>query len=205
MSSWLAVAFSDWFRSQYDVDTVLRETIHVWRNTRWCLRTNQTHRNSFCVLWRNTICPFVLEYATLAINLSLLQHSHLKFDTLDPLYLPDRATTTSLNPPDCATTISLSPQDRATTISHLITQKSGPRAVSCTWLHYMVSPELTWFVRIYSYGVAALKRVIIYCCRRCELDWFFAKMETCVAVSEDHVCKNISWKGQNYEIKLLSN
>ena len=29
------------------------------------------------------LCPFVLEYATLAINRSLLQHSHLKFDTLD--------------------------------------------------------------------------------------------------------------------------
>ena len=29
------------------------------------------------------ICPFVLEYATLAINLSLLQHNHLKLDTLD--------------------------------------------------------------------------------------------------------------------------
>ena len=29
------------------------------------------------------MCLFVLEYATLAINLSLLQHSHLKLDTLD--------------------------------------------------------------------------------------------------------------------------
>ena len=29
------------------------------------------------------LCPCVLEYATLAINLSLLQHSHLKLDTLD--------------------------------------------------------------------------------------------------------------------------
>ena len=29
------------------------------------------------------ICQFVPEYATLAINLSLLQHSHLKLDTLD--------------------------------------------------------------------------------------------------------------------------
>ena len=28
-------------------------------------------------------CPFVLEDATLAINLSLLQHSHLKRDTID--------------------------------------------------------------------------------------------------------------------------
>ena len=28
-------------------------------------------------------CPFVLENATLAINLSLLQHSHLKIDTID--------------------------------------------------------------------------------------------------------------------------
>ena len=28
-------------------------------------------------------CPFVLEYATLAINLSLLQRSHLKLDTTD--------------------------------------------------------------------------------------------------------------------------
>ena len=30
-----------------------------------------------------SMCLFVLEYATLAINLSLLQHSHLKLDTLD--------------------------------------------------------------------------------------------------------------------------
>ena len=29
------------------------------------------------------MCLFVLEHATLAINLSLLQHSHLKLDTLD--------------------------------------------------------------------------------------------------------------------------
>ncbi len=29
------------------------------------------------------ICPFVLEYATLAINISLLQHSHLKLDTIN--------------------------------------------------------------------------------------------------------------------------
>ena len=29
------------------------------------------------------LCPFVLEYATLAINRSLLQHSHLKLDTLE--------------------------------------------------------------------------------------------------------------------------
>ena len=29
------------------------------------------------------ICQFIPEYATLAINLSLLQHSHLKLDTLD--------------------------------------------------------------------------------------------------------------------------
>ena len=29
------------------------------------------------------ICQFVLEYATLVINLSPLQHSHLKLDTLD--------------------------------------------------------------------------------------------------------------------------
>ena len=29
------------------------------------------------------ICQFVPEYATLAINLSLLQNSHLKLDTLD--------------------------------------------------------------------------------------------------------------------------
>ena len=28
------------------------------------------------------ICSFVLEYATLAINLSLLQRSHLKLDTI---------------------------------------------------------------------------------------------------------------------------
>ena len=29
------------------------------------------------------ICPFVLDYATLAINIYLLQHSHLKLDTID--------------------------------------------------------------------------------------------------------------------------
>ena len=34
------------------------------------------------------MCLFVLEYATLAINISLLQHSHLKLDTLDSTYYP---------------------------------------------------------------------------------------------------------------------
>ena len=74
------------------------------------------------------MCLFVLEYATLAINLSLLQHSHLKLDTLDQkeqIFLCEKQThihQSSLNPPDRATIISLNPPDRATTISRLITQ-----------------------------------------------------------------------------------
>ena len=36
-----------------------------------------------CAYEEILIYPFVLEYATPAINLSLLQHSHLKLDTLD--------------------------------------------------------------------------------------------------------------------------
>ena len=83
------------------------------------------------------ICPFVMEYAMLAINLSLLQHSHLIFDTLDrkeqiflrenqihqsSLNPPDRATIITLNPPDRATSILLNPLDHASTILRLITQ-----------------------------------------------------------------------------------
>ena len=75
------------------------------------------------------MCLFVLEYATLAINLSLLQHSHLKLDTLDRKEQFFCAKTrlvlihqSSLNPLDRATTISLNPPDRATIISRLITQ-----------------------------------------------------------------------------------
>ena len=61
------------------------------------------------------MCLFVLvlEYATLAINISLLQHSHLKLDTLDRKEQIFCAKTrlilihqSSLNPPDRATTIS---------------------------------------------------------------------------------------------------
>ena len=50
-------------------------------------------------------CPFVLEYATPAINLSLLQHSHLKLDTLDrkdQIFLRENQThihQSALNPP----------------------------------------------------------------------------------------------------------
>ena len=55
------------------------------------------------------ICPFVLEYATLAINLSLLRHSHLKLDTLDQkeqILWGEKQTLihqSLLNPPDRAT------------------------------------------------------------------------------------------------------
>ena len=39
--------------------------------------------NSFFGFEVILICQFVPEYATLAINLSLLQHNDLKLDTLD--------------------------------------------------------------------------------------------------------------------------
>ena len=81
-----------------------------------------------CAYEEMLICPFVLEYATPAINLSLLQHSHLKLDTLDrkeQIFLRENQTHTHqspLNPQDRANTISLNSPDRATTISRLITQ-----------------------------------------------------------------------------------
>ena len=78
-------------------------------------------------------CPFVLEYATLAINLSLLQHSHLKLDRKDQIdFLRENQTHIhqfALNPPDRATTILLNTPDRATTISHLIIVRSRERAL----------------------------------------------------------------------------
>ena len=44
---------------------------------------NKLNPQEFLCYEEILICPFVLEYTTLAINLSLLQHSHLKLDTLD--------------------------------------------------------------------------------------------------------------------------
>ena len=55
------------------------------------------------------ICLSVLEYASLAINLSLLQHSHLKLDRPKRTdFLCENQThihQSPLNPPDRATTI----------------------------------------------------------------------------------------------------
>ena len=45
--------------------------------------SEQTKPKEFLCYEEILICLFVLEYTTLAINLSLLQHSHLKLDTLD--------------------------------------------------------------------------------------------------------------------------
>ena len=64
------------------------------------------------------MCLFVLEYATLAINLSLLQHSRLKLDTLDRKEQIFCAKTRLI----LIHQSSLNPSDRATTISRLITQ-----------------------------------------------------------------------------------
>ena len=139
---------------------VLHEMIH-WRNTRFFSEQTK-HWISFLCDEEILICPCVLEYATLAINLSLLQHSHLKLDTIDRKEQILWEKQTPLNLPDCATTISLNPPDRATTmggpttISRLIVGMNdrqicfanqypqsivrsrgsragpGPRAVSCT-------------------------------------------------------------------------
>ena len=59
------------------------------------------------------ICPFVLEYATLAINLSLLQHSHLKLDTLD------RKEQFFARKPDSDSPVSTKSPDRATKSARL--------------------------------------------------------------------------------------
>ena len=80
-------------------------------------------------------CPFALEYATLAIDLSLCQYSHLKLDTLDrkdQIFLRENQThihQSALNPPDRATTISVNPPDRTNTISRLIIVLSRERAL----------------------------------------------------------------------------
>ena len=74
------------------------------------------------------ICPCVLEYATLAINLALFQHSHLKLDMLDRKEQIFARKPDSYSPVSSKSArsrhydVSLNPPDRATTISRLITQ-----------------------------------------------------------------------------------
>ena len=101
------------------------------------------------------ICPFVLDYATLAINQYfsastqpsqsrharpkrtdfLREHqTHIRASAhiaQSPLNPPDRATTIALNPPDRATTISLNPPHRATTTSRLVTQSIARSRERC--------------------------------------------------------------------------
>ncbi len=79
--------------------------------------SDQTKRTEIPLLCYEEIliCHFVLEYATLAINLS--QPSQTRPKITD--FMGEKQT--PLNPRDRATTISLNPPDRATTISRLIT------------------------------------------------------------------------------------
>ena len=124
MSSWLAAAFSDWLGVIVMFDTScpsrnnprLKEYSMLFQNKR------NTQEFFFCAMKKILISPFVLEYVTLAINLSLLQHSHLKLDMLDRkehiLWAKNTHIHQSpLDPPDHTTTIWLNPPDRATTIS----------------------------------------------------------------------------------------
>ena len=71
------------------------------------------------------ICPCVLEYATLAINLSLLQHTVMMFEmtqSSQPRHARPKRTEFLREKQTHIHQSPLNPPDRATTISHLITQ-----------------------------------------------------------------------------------
>ena len=83
------------------------------------------------------LCPFVLEYATLAINLlcfstaisnSTRSTEKNKFYGRKPTHIHQ----SPQSPPDRATTISLNPPDRATTISCLIANGMNDRQICIT-------------------------------------------------------------------------